>query len=406
MSTKSSLMALKVTYEFENNQVFMSKCASNLKVKYGEMELYNNETRLIGVVKLRECVRAVVKSSPEVLSNLATKHDYNIYVCDYSEADTPLVGYGLLSKLIDSDFCEPAEDEAKKSKSQKQRDILIPGKVEACALNALFGAGRPKYTLSVKLSFKKIERPRPALKPQGGIRKPQRPIARVTKRVTNHMPAPMAHRTLSMPVRPIEFLPPNTNITNNQIFAKEIKEYTSRKPEPKKSVLADQSYLDQSSLMNIIINDHKQMKESDVSDFSLNGLMSSHDVSSAPTSDNSDEQGSKMSNMNDLFGFNTDSFFMYNEEEEDEEEEEDQQKPQEPANATFTPLAKHMAPELPSLNSEEDNATPKDSDALTPIIETAYEHQARCSGTSPVYNEDDDDSKSVPLVSSPFAVYE
>lgn len=243
MSTKTAMMGLKVTYNFDDDQVFLSKSNANMKVKFGEMELLNNETRLIGVVKLRACIEAVLRSSPEIVPNLAQRYDYNIYVCDYSEINTPLVGYGLLSKLISNDYTDSSDDEGShnsnnqnnnttnsnnSSSGSKARDILIPGKVETNIMSLLTD-NKSKQVLSVKLQFKRIERQKVRISSKSSTKnnnaastgngnssytrkliKPSRNGMKPSKRTTNPGPAPKAMRTLSLPVKPMSMGQPQT----------------------------------------------------------------------------------------------------------------------------------------------------------------------------------------------------
>ncbi|GMM37306.1 Spt21 protein [Saccharomycopsis crataegensis] len=526
MSTKTSMMGLKVTYSFDDTQAFLSRSASDMKIKFGEMELFNNETRLIGVVKLRECLQAVMRSSPEVMSNLATKHDYTIYVCDYSEVDTPLVGYGTLSNLINNDFTDVSDDEPRGSKSGKAKDILIPGKVETNIASLLYGNSKTKNILSVKLNFKIMERQKPKFDGipfrNALINNNNRKTSK-SKRITNPTPAPKATRTYSLPIRPLEFLPPNTNLTKNQSLADQLRNLNNATSSKRKSLSnndssikklrkhsnssllqkTDEAFLNHSSLVNslvsfqkpskiiekkksssgisnnsdsntddnetkakpgkknsnywIIMEDNKERKDgnkenvppnnlsSEVSDFSIstNSLMSCHNVSSAPTSDNSEEyqltgfikkqtenQTKFDKELEDLFEFDPDNFLnnVYNNT--DQSQVNNNVATSTPLNNNVINLSNniqnHLIPIHPKTLStmglqdstlmvtpDDNGGTPKDSEALTPIIESASDKDGSDDSdnnqqlaTSPVYDDEDESIDKLPLRSSPFSVYD
>lgn len=88
---------LKVLYTFDAEQKdnHLARWPQPLDVQTA----FVDETNQIGVVDLRTCLEAVTTASPELTANL-DNNDYTIYAYDYSEADTPLAGQGMLSKTL------------------------------------------------------------------------------------------------------------------------------------------------------------------------------------------------------------------------------------------------------------------------------------------------------------------
>ncbi|KAJ0163026.1 hypothetical protein CTA2_3627 [Colletotrichum tanaceti] len=90
-------MGLKVTYVFaDSGESFLARYPELLTVRTVSID----DKLTVGMVDLQMCVRAVVKCSPELLSN-ATR-DFAVYAYDYSEPDEPLVGQGLLGWIINN----------------------------------------------------------------------------------------------------------------------------------------------------------------------------------------------------------------------------------------------------------------------------------------------------------------
>lgn len=221
MSTKTSLMRLKVVYTFDSEQMFLSRSSANFKIKYGELDISDTETRLIGVVKLRSCIQTVLKSSPELLSQLQTKYDYNVYIWDYSEYNSPLVSYGLLSNLLNTGYSPNSNNS---SAANKTKEIIIPGKVESsiASLTSSENQNHSMYLLRIQLKFRQIDLDPNTSFTSSSMSQIQtiidtdcdtkieadgqqnlmikKPIRLNTVRSTNHNPAPRATRTYSMPV--------------------------------------------------------------------------------------------------------------------------------------------------------------------------------------------------------------
>ncbi|GJC93544.1 hypothetical protein ColKHC_02370 [Colletotrichum higginsianum] len=90
-------MGLKVTYAFaDSGESFLARYPELLTVRTVTID----DKHTVGMVDLQMCVRAVVKCSPELLSN-ATR-DFAVYAYDYSEPDEPLVGQGLLGWIVNN----------------------------------------------------------------------------------------------------------------------------------------------------------------------------------------------------------------------------------------------------------------------------------------------------------------
>jgi hypothetical protein len=98
-----------------------------------------DETTSIGILDLKTCIETVTRCSPELISRVG--QDYTVYAYDYSEYDNPLVGQGMLSRVLAS----ASPQIAPAQQSQK----LITGRVCKNILG-LFNNG-VKETLEVKL---------------------------------------------------------------------------------------------------------------------------------------------------------------------------------------------------------------------------------------------------------------
>lgn len=95
----------------------------------------------IGAIEQRVCLDAVLSSSPELTSNPDT--DYAVYAYDYSETNTPLVGQGMLSKVLSQDT--------------STNEIMITGRVTKSPLSKLSKNAQP--FLEVKLRFTPMAAP-------------------------------------------------------------------------------------------------------------------------------------------------------------------------------------------------------------------------------------------------------
>ncbi|OHE96745.1 GATA transcription factor [Colletotrichum orchidophilum] len=90
-------MGLKVTYAFaDSGESFLARHPDLLTVQTVPID----EKTTVGMVDLKLCAQAVVKCSPELLSD-ATR-DFAVYAYDYSEPDEPLVGQGFLGWIINN----------------------------------------------------------------------------------------------------------------------------------------------------------------------------------------------------------------------------------------------------------------------------------------------------------------
>lgn len=92
------------------------------------------------MIELQTCIKAITNCSPELLNRLG--QDYTVYAYDYSEYDCPLVGQGMLSKVLQA--ASPTPNAPAHESLQ-----LITGRV--CKnIMGLFSGGI-KETLEVKL---------------------------------------------------------------------------------------------------------------------------------------------------------------------------------------------------------------------------------------------------------------
>jgi hypothetical protein len=130
-------MRLKVLYTFdtENKNNCLARWPHVLDVR----TTFLDDATQIGIIDLKTCIQAVTSSSPELISQLG--NDYTIYVHDYSEPDTPLVGQGLLSWALSSNIQEAEAD--------PDSSCFVTGVVTRSALG-LFSRNTQE-TLEVKL---------------------------------------------------------------------------------------------------------------------------------------------------------------------------------------------------------------------------------------------------------------
>ncbi|TEA22242.1 CENP-A multicopy suppressor protein 2 [Colletotrichum sidae] len=90
-------MGLKVTYTVaDDGECFLARHPQLLPVQ----TLPIDERRTVGMVDLKICAQAVVRCSPELLSDVT--RDFAVYAYDYSEPDEPLVGQGLLGWIVNN----------------------------------------------------------------------------------------------------------------------------------------------------------------------------------------------------------------------------------------------------------------------------------------------------------------
>ncbi|KJR82969.1 gata transcription factor [Sporothrix schenckii 1099-18] len=138
-------MALKVLYTFDKDSRVncLARWPHTLQVQVVPLD----EQSWIGIVDLRLCIQAIAQGSPELASQ--TVLDYAIYAVDYSEPDTPLVGQGMLSWVMDPAAAVAAQqfDEGPK---------MVTGRVTKNMM-ALFGKG-VRETLEVRLKLSEVSR--------------------------------------------------------------------------------------------------------------------------------------------------------------------------------------------------------------------------------------------------------
>ena len=131
---------MKVHYTFDkDNQV---NCLARWPQVLSIQTVPLDERNWIGIVDLRLCLQAIVQGSPELVCQ--PEHDFTVYALDFSEPDTPLVGQGMLSWVLES---------ASNGDEQK----MVTGRVTKNLL-ALFGNG-VRETLEVKLKLTQVPRP-------------------------------------------------------------------------------------------------------------------------------------------------------------------------------------------------------------------------------------------------------
>ncbi|PKS09800.1 hypothetical protein jhhlp_004422 [Lomentospora prolificans] len=141
-------MGLKVHYTFDKDS--QDRCLARHPQVVQAQTLTLDEKTTIGLVDISRCLQAVIQCSPELVGSPET--DYVVYAYDYSEPDTPLVGQGVLSWLLD-----PSKNENANGQSLS----MVTGLVTKNLL-ALFSGNGIKETLEVKLKLvqnNKIQRP-------------------------------------------------------------------------------------------------------------------------------------------------------------------------------------------------------------------------------------------------------
>ncbi|KAF2670470.1 hypothetical protein BT63DRAFT_239210 [Microthyrium microscopicum] len=133
-------MRVKVLYTFDDQN--KTNCLARLPTTLSVRVVTTEEQTQIGVIELKTCIKAIVLASPELLSKL--ENDYTVYAYDYSEYETPLVGQGMLSRVLASTSPTP-------SAPASQSGTWITGRVCKNILG-LFANGA-KETLEVKLKL-------------------------------------------------------------------------------------------------------------------------------------------------------------------------------------------------------------------------------------------------------------
>ena len=92
----SMKVKLKVHYTFDTEHKV--DCLSRPSESYDVDTVALEDGTSIGIIDLRTCLQAVTSSSPELTH--FHENDYTVYAYDYSEVNTPLVGQGMLSKVL------------------------------------------------------------------------------------------------------------------------------------------------------------------------------------------------------------------------------------------------------------------------------------------------------------------
>lgn len=132
-------MRVKISYTFDENN-----CLARIHDVMNIPVVPIDEGNHVGVIELQHCIRAITAASPELVSRLGDG-DFTIYAFDYSEPDTPLVGQGALSSLLNASMPTP------------QSQSMITGRVCKNVM-AMLKSG-PKETLEVKLRLMPLSRP-------------------------------------------------------------------------------------------------------------------------------------------------------------------------------------------------------------------------------------------------------
>lgn len=137
-------VAVKILYTFdkEHNTTYLARLPKPLEVQVicadASGGVAHPSSGPIGVIDLRVCAVAMVAASPELV--VEQSHDYALYVTDYTEADLPLVGHGMLSWILASN---------PDSKTNK-----VVGKIKSNYM-ALF-SNASKETLEIKIRLQPV----------------------------------------------------------------------------------------------------------------------------------------------------------------------------------------------------------------------------------------------------------
>lgn len=133
-------MRVKVLYTFdaEGKTTCLARFPDTLHIPVVALD----EQSQVGVIDIQQCIQAIVTASPEIVSKL-DNGDFTVYNYDYTEYDTPIVGQGRLSALMDT--------------SAGQDKAMITGRV--CKNVAALFSGGVKETLEVKFKLTPLSRP-------------------------------------------------------------------------------------------------------------------------------------------------------------------------------------------------------------------------------------------------------
>ncbi|TKX19220.1 hypothetical protein C1H76_8598 [Elsinoe australis] len=143
----SRSMRVKVLYTFDDNN--KTNCLARVRDVVQIPTIPVDEKTQIGVIELRQCIRAIVDHSPEIIARL-TQGDFTIYAYDYSEYETPLVGQGMLSSILAA--CSPNP-----SAPAHQSKTMITGRVCQNVMAAFHNDVAD--TLEVKLRLVPVPKP-------------------------------------------------------------------------------------------------------------------------------------------------------------------------------------------------------------------------------------------------------
>lgn len=132
-------LTVKVLYTFDEAQ-----CLARSPISRDIRVITSENCSSFGIIDLYTCLRSVVNSSPEIISNLKFL-DYAVYTTDYTEPGLPLVGHGMFSWLN----LEMESDQLPET-SQK----IIVGRV--CKNTIALYSGGTSETLEITLRLKPI----------------------------------------------------------------------------------------------------------------------------------------------------------------------------------------------------------------------------------------------------------
>ncbi|GAM89039.1 hypothetical protein ANO11243_070730 [Dothideomycetidae sp. 11243] len=140
-------MRVKILYTFDSDN--QTNCLARFPDVLKIPTVPIDDVTQIGVIELRQCIRAIVAASPELVARLG-QGDFTIYAYDYSEYETPLVGQGMLSTLLAAKSPTPTAP-------AHQSKTMITGRV--CKnIMGIFSNGVTE-TLEVKLRLVPVPKP-------------------------------------------------------------------------------------------------------------------------------------------------------------------------------------------------------------------------------------------------------
>lgn len=133
-------MRVKVLYSFDQEN--KTNCLARLPHTLQIPAVAIDENSQVGVIELQQCLQTIIAASPELVTRLSDG-DFTVYAYDYSEADTPMVGQGMLSAVL------AAQSGAEKT--------MITGRV--CKNMPAIFSGGVKETLEVKFRLTPVPKP-------------------------------------------------------------------------------------------------------------------------------------------------------------------------------------------------------------------------------------------------------